>query len=903
MRSFPSDAIRNVAFVGHAGSGKTTLVEALLAETGAIGRPGRVEDGTTVCDTEPEERARGRSLSLALAATEWRDHKLNLLDTPGAPDFEPEVESALRVADLAVFVVSGAEGVGAQIRRLWRLAGGLGLPRMIFVNKLDRDRSSFDGTLDALREAFGAGVAPLELPIGAEGAFHGVADLLSDTAFLYDGGTHTSGPIPEEMMDREHVVHDALVEGIVVGDDALLERYLGRRDPLGGGARGHPRGRRRRRHGLPGGVRLGHRADRRRPARRLPLRDRSLAARPSRRRGRGRRGHLARRPRPGRPAARRRLQRPPPTRSSARSRCSGSSRAPFAATSSCGTPGPAPTSASTACSPSAARSTSTSTRCPSATWRRWRSCPRPRTGDTLSAPGLPVTVPWPEPPEPMSTVAVAAATPADEDKLATALQRLLAEDPSLQLRRDDETHQTVLGGQGETHLAVTLERLTRKFGVEVTTEDVRIAHRETVTGAGRAEGRLKKQSGGHGQFAVVTLEVEPLERGAGFEFVDEIVGGAIPRQFVPAVEKGVAETMAEGGALGFPVVDIRVRCVDGKHHPVDSSEMAFKAAARLALRDALADAGPVVLEPVSWVEVTVPTDLQGEVHGRPHLPPGTGPGDRGGRRRGGGGHGARPRRRAHPLLGRPALADRAAGRSSAPATTTTTCCPPTSSPRSPTQRGVSRPAAAPARVACGRGPPRPVEAHPCRRGGGAALLPPALPGRAGADRRRREHRGAGGPRSGPTATRRWSSPPTPSAPGRCSSQALHQVLVADTPVIHPAVLDASQRHWEAPVVETVDSVLEQLGDGAGLARRRDRPDLAGASGTAGRPPPAAPRSVALDLVREAVRVGHDNLGAVERTLAALPRLTRVPLGPGVGRARAGVGQREPTMRSVWSRCS
>ena len=222
MRSFAPEAIRNVALVGHGGTGKTTLAEALLVEAGAIPRPGRVEDGTTTCDFEPEEQRRGVSLGLALAPFEWNGHKINLLDTPGSPDFLGEASLALRVADMAVFVVSAVDGVQPGTRRLWREAAALGLPRMVFVNKLDRDRSSFDGTLAELRDALGAGIAPLELPIGSEGAFHGVADLLSETAHLYDGGERSSGPVPDDMFDREHEIHDNLVEGIVVGDDDQL---------------------------------------------------------------------------------------------------------------------------------------------------------------------------------------------------------------------------------------------------------------------------------------------------------------------------------------------------------------------------------------------------------------------------------------------------------------------------------------------------------------------------------------------------------------------------------------------------------------------------------------------------------------------------------------------------------
>jgi elongation factor G len=609
-----TDRIRNVALVGHGGSGKTTLAEALLVEAGVLGRAGRVEDGTTVCDTEPEEHRHRLSVSLALAPFEWKGHKVNLIDTPGYPDFEDAAVTALGVVDLAVFVVSAVDGVEAQTRRLWQVAESLGLPRMVFVNKLDRDRSSFDATLTELREVFGAGVAPLELPIGTEGAFHGVADLLTDTAYLYDGGTHTAGPVPDEMADVEHEVHDNLVEGIVVADDEVLERYLTGETPafeelerlLAVGvddATVFPV--------VCGSATEVIGVDRLadficeigpspldRPPIEVEAGDTLVEVVPDATGqplaqvfrtmsdpfvGRvalfkvlsgtvAQDDHLVN----GRTGADERLHGIFTFR--------GRDRDEVAAV-------PAGDIAAVAKLNDAAA------------------------GDTLAPKGTPVVVPAPSPSEPVASVAVAAASPADEDKLATALHRILVDDPALRLDRDDEIGQTVLSGLGEMHLAVTIERLARAFGVEVVTEDVRTAFRETITSTGRAEGRHKKQSGGHGQFGVAELVVEPLDRGEGFEFVDEIVGGAIPKGFVHAVEKGVVEAMAEGGVHGFPVVDVRVRCVDGKHHPVDSSEMSFKMAGRLALRAALTDAGPVVLEPVSRVEVTVPTEMQGDVMG------------------------------------------------------------------------------------------------------------------------------------------------------------------------------------------------------------------------------------------------------------------------------------------------
>jgi elongation factor G len=614
MRSFAPEAIRNVALVGHGGTGKTTLAEALLVEAGAIPRAGRVEDGTTTCDFEPEEQRRGVSLALALAPFEWKGHKINLIDTPGSPDFLGEASLALRVADLAVFVVSAVDGVQPGTRRLWREAAALGLPRMVFVNKLDRDRSSFDGTLAELREVLGAGIAPLELPVGGEGAFHGVADLLSETAHLYDGGERSSGPVPDDMLDREHEIHDNLVEGIVVGDDDQLERYLGGEVPSVDELE----------RTLARGVddatvfpvvcgsateRIG--IDRLAdficeigpsPVDRPPVEVRAgdttvevvpdASAQPLVQVFR-----TTADPFVGQVALFRVLSGTVRNDDHLVNPRTGTDERLHALFTLCGKEHLEVSEVQAGDIAAVAKLSGTGA------------------GDTLAPKGTPVSVEPMPVPEPVHWVAVSAVDAADEDKLATALHRLVEEDPALVIRRDDEVHQTQLGGQGDLHLGVALERLSRKFGVAVATDDVRIPYRETITGTGSAEGRLKKQSGGHGQFAVVSLVVEPRSRGEGLEFVDEVVGGAIPRQFIPAVEKGVVETMAEGGALGLPVVDIRVRLVDGKHHPVDSSEMAFKGATRVGLREALAAASPVALEPIARLFVTVPSDVQGEVLG------------------------------------------------------------------------------------------------------------------------------------------------------------------------------------------------------------------------------------------------------------------------------------------------
>jgi elongation factor G len=595
-KTYPTDRIRNVALVGHGGAGKTSLAEALLFTAGVTTRLGRVEDGSTVTDFDPEEARRQISVSLAVAPFEHDGYKINLLDTPGYADFIGDVTAALRAADLVLFVVSAVEGVEVQTEIVWRMADELGLPRAFFVNKLDRERASFTRTLDELKAKFGAGVAPLQLPIGEEATFSGVVELLDDAAVTYADGKATSGPIPFDMETEEHAVHDALVEGIVVADDDLMERYLAdetidkaelARALAAGVASGavYP-------------VLCGS-------ATKLVGIDRVASF------------LTAEAPAPdaadGQPVAFvfKTIVDPYVGKVNLFKVVQGTVKADAALVNG---------------------RTMTEERLhqlvivrgkdqepvsevPGGDIAAVAKLNDTTTGDVLGARGADVEVEPFEAPQPVLAVAIHAKSKADEDKLANALHRLLDEDPALRLERNAETHQTLLWGMGETHLGIALERLHRKLGVEVETEDVKVAYRETITGTAEAEGKYKKQTGGHGQFGVAFVRVEPVERGSGFEFVDQIVGGAIPRQFIPAVEKGIAETMEQGGVFGFPVVDVKVTCFDGKYHSVDSSEMSFKMAGSLGFKDAMAKAQPTLLEPISELTVVAPEANQGDIMG------------------------------------------------------------------------------------------------------------------------------------------------------------------------------------------------------------------------------------------------------------------------------------------------
>ena len=618
-------AIRNVALVGHHGAGKTTLAEALLAVTGAIARRGSVEKGTTVMDFEPEEVARQLTISTSLAPFTVNGVKVNLLDTPGYADFAGEMITALANVDLAVVVVSATDGVQAQTEDAWRAAAALGVPRVIVINKLDRERADFDRTLAQIRSTFGAGVAPVELPIGHEADFHGVIDLLDDTATHYDNPSAAvdgtvppaghEGPIPEELVDEEHTVHEQLVEGIVVGDDDLMERYLN----------GETLDYTELEKSLAGGVAS---------ASVFPVLCCSAASGV----GVDRLARLieelcpkARRPQPAllAMAGTETVEIPAdPGGQTVLTVTKTFNDGHTGKMSLCkvvsGTMQPDTVLVNTrtreeerlhALQSIAGHATAPATTVAAGDFVAVPRLNGTRTGDTLAPKGQPITIPAPPLPAPALAVAVKPATRADDDKLMSALQRLCDEDPALTVTRDDETHQTILGVSGEVHLAVTFERLERKCNVHVEREELRIAYRETITRAAHAEGKHKKQSGGHGQFGVCHLRLEPLERGEGFEFHDEVVGGAIPRQYIPAVEKGVRETFDLGGLYGYPVVDVSVTVDDGKAHSVDSNEVSFKMAAAQAIKAAMADAGPVVLEPVSRLVVTIPDDCQGDVLG------------------------------------------------------------------------------------------------------------------------------------------------------------------------------------------------------------------------------------------------------------------------------------------------
>jgi len=610
VKTYPSDRIRNVVLVGHGGVGKTTLTEALLHQAGAINRVGRVEDGNTVTDFDPDEVKKQISVQLALAPFEWKDYKVNLLDAPGYADFVGEAEAGIRAADAVIIVVSAVDGVQVQAQWAWDMAEHLKLPRAIVINKLDRERASFQRTLDQLTQLFGIKVAPLHLPIGEEAAFRGVVDLLDEHAVTYDGGTRTEGPVPDELAGTEAPLHEKLVESVVEADDALMERYLegGAIEPkeiasvlakaVAGGTTAPVLC-----VSAAKGIGIDLLADFIVDELPSPV-DRPAAV--------------------GEDGSERPVDASAPLAAYVFKTLSDPyvGRITYFRVAS-GTLRP-DTALHNASRNSEERvgqvltmrgkTQDPVTEVPAGDIGALAKLAGTQTGDTLTTKGDAFTLPRIEMPEPLLATAIAPKTKGDEDKLSAALQRLVSEDPSVRVERKQDTHQTLLWGMGETHLEIIIERLARQH-VEVETVPPKVSYLETVRGKATAQGRHVKQSGGRGQYAVCWLEVSPLPRGAGFEYEDAIVGGAIPNNFIPSVEKGVRKALEEGALAGYHVVDVKAKLYDGKFHPVDSSDIAFQIAGGQAFKDAAREAGIVLLEPIMDLNVMIPDDNVGDIMG------------------------------------------------------------------------------------------------------------------------------------------------------------------------------------------------------------------------------------------------------------------------------------------------
>lgn len=605
MKQYPPDKIRNIALVGHGGTGKTSLAEALLFVSGATNRLGKIEDGTTVSDWDPDEHKRGFSLNLSVVPLEWNDHKVNLIDTPGYMDFLGEVKCGLRAAEAALIAIDAVSGVQVGTEFAWRFADELQLPRAIVVNRMDRDNADFDRTVQQVQSLWGQKCLPIQIPIGAQQAFRGVVDLIAMKAYV--GEKAEEEEIPGDLQAPAESLREKLIEAAAETDDALITKYLEgeglTQEELSQGARA----------GIASGSIvpiLAASGTKRTGARRLL--DAIIGLLPS-------------------PADR-------PVRLDGQPLAADATK-PLAAL-----------VFKTSADPYVGRLTSFrvfagTLKSDSHAWNSAKQVAErigtvyhisgknqeqvsqvgagdigavakladTQTGDTLCAKEKAVTLPPISFPSPSFSAAISPKTNADLDKMGTALNRIVEEDPSLRLQRNPETGEMILSGLGDSHVEVALERIRRKFGVDLDMTMPKVPYRETVRGKAQSEYTHKKQTGGHGQFARVALEVEALPRGSGFEFVDRIVGGTVPRQYIGSVEKGVNESLSDGIMAHYPIVDMRVTLYDGKEHPVDSSDIAFKIAAAMALKKGAQDAQPILLEPIMDMQITVPETNTGDV--------------------------------------------------------------------------------------------------------------------------------------------------------------------------------------------------------------------------------------------------------------------------------------------------
>lgn len=614
MSKHTADTIRNIAIAGQRGAGKTSLAEMLLFTAKAIDRLGRVDDGTSTCDFDADEVNRKMTISTAVAPLEWGKVKVNLLDTPGYSDFVGDVAGAMAVAEAALIVVDAVGGVEVGTETGWGFARGC-MTRAFFINKMDRENADFFAVLQALRNKFGSKVVALQMPIGSQDSFEGIVDLVHMKSYRWSGGKMTEGDVPADLAGQAQELRESLIEAAAESSDALIEKYfsdgtLSDAEIVEGAHAGIKTGALCPVFCGSSGKTIGAE----------PLLSVIAEQFPSPAEAPAREGH-----------------KPESDANEARS----TSDSAFSAIVFKSTADPYVGKLTYF------RVVSGEARSDSHMWNATKGAEErvgqiyflkgkqqeatsvipagdigavaklanTVTGDTLCDKGSPIVFRSIEFPEPVFSLAISAKSKADEDKLGPALGKLADEDPTFRYHREQETGETLISGLGEAHVDIIIDRLKRKFGVAVDSSTPLIPYRETIQASAKAQGRHKKQTGGRGQFGDCWVEFEPMERGAGFEFVDSVVGGAIPRQYIPAVEKGIREGMERGLIAGYPVVDIRAKVYDGSFHPVDSSEMAFKLAGIAALHTAAQKAQPVLLEPIVKAEVTVPDEFMGDVIG------------------------------------------------------------------------------------------------------------------------------------------------------------------------------------------------------------------------------------------------------------------------------------------------
>jgi elongation factor G len=604
MKVYKAEHIRNVALISHGGAGKTSLVDVALYDTGAVTRIGKVDEGTSISDYDPDEIKRRMSINLTVVPVEWRDYKINFLDTPGYADFVGEVKAGLRVSDAALVVVTAEKGVEVGTELVWKYADELNLPRLVFVNKLDRENTSFERALDSLQTQFGKKVVPLQLPIGEQANFKGVVNLVTRKAYTFDGAKVQEGAVPADMEAQVARYREQLIESAVESDDDLMSKYLE------GEELSQAEVERAVKAGTTSGVlvpvlcgsaakNIGIQTMLDALAEFLPGADVAQKAVASEANG-----NLAAFVYKTTVDATRGLitffrvyngsLKPDSHAWNARTNTDerigqillmrGKMQEP-------------------------------ATEVPAGDIAAVVKLQNTHTNDTLSTKEKPITLSPIAFPPPAFTAAIAPKTKSDLDKMGSALSRVTEEDPTIRITRDQETAETLISGMGESHIDITIERMQRKFGVEVEKHEQRVPYRETIRKHARAQGRHKRQTGGHGQFGDVWLELDPLPPGSekDFEFENKIVGGVVPKEYVPGVEKGVREALKQGFIAGYPMIGVKVALVDGSYHPVDSSSQAFEVAASLGMKNAVPLANPTLLEPIMNVTVVVPEGNMGDV--------------------------------------------------------------------------------------------------------------------------------------------------------------------------------------------------------------------------------------------------------------------------------------------------
>ena len=622
MKEYAVGSMRNVGIIGHGGAGKTSLTEAMLFAAKAVDRLGKVDDGNTVTDFEPEEIARKSSISSAAAFLEWDNSKVTLIDTPGFSNFLEDAKGCLRAVDGAVLIVSPLSGIKAETEKVWEYAKDYGLARMIFVGKMDKERADFKMVVDQMEKGFCREAVPIQMPIGAEDKFKGVIDLLKMKAYIYEtdgSGKYKESEIPAELKDEAEEYRGRMVEKVAECDDCLLEKYLTAGELST--------------EEITNGLRLGCLS-----GSVVPM----LCGAPPKGTGVA---HLLDAmvrllPNP--------LERGESSPYKARDIRTGAdvekkidADAPFSAFVFKTIADPFAGKLSLFRVVSGHMKSDSNVfnankdkeerigqifysmgkkQVPAQTMKAGEIGAVAKlkdtvTGDTLCDKAAPVVFEPVKFQEPVMSFAIEAKTKGDEDKVAIGLSRLLEEDPTLRFTRDDQTKEMILSGMGQLHLEITLDRLKRKFGTEIVMKTPKIPYKETIKGSTKIQGKYKKQSGGRGQYGDTWIEIEPLKNGGVFEFVDKIVGGAIPRQYIPAVEKGIHEAMSEGVIAGYPVVGVKVSLYDGSYHNVDSSEMAFKIAGSMGFKKGVLECSPALLEPIMNVTVVIPEEAMGNVIG------------------------------------------------------------------------------------------------------------------------------------------------------------------------------------------------------------------------------------------------------------------------------------------------